>query len=215
MAIAVSDLVSRAGYVLQDEGYVRWTVPELIAWINDGAAATITVKPSARSSFKVISLAEGTFQQIPDDGVRLLDVTRNIKADGVSPGRAIRLVDRQLLDDQNPDWHQARKSSTVKHYTFDDRASSEFYVYPPALVGSKVEILYAQLPPAVTSQTDTLDMSREYVDPLVSYVCYRALSKDSEFANGNVATLHYQAFATALGAATQSSAQSSPNQNSV
>lgn len=215
MSIAVAELIRRAGFVLQDEEHDRWTVPELIDWINDGAAATIEIKPSARSVFEVIELVEGTLQKIPDNGTRLLDVTRNIKADGTTPGRAVRLVDRQLLDDQNPDWHAAKKSATVKHYTFDDRATSEFYVYPPAVAGTKVEVMYAELPPIVASESDTLDMSRKYIDPLVSYMCYRANSKDSEFANGQVANLYYQAFAGALGASSQSSATNSPNQNSV
>lgn len=215
MSITVAELIRRAGFILQDEGNDRWTVPELIDWINDAAAATIEIKPSARSVFEVIELAEGTLQTIPESGTRLLDVTRNMNANGTTPGRSVRLVDRQLLDDQNPDWHTSKKSATIKHYTFDDRASSEFYVYPPAVAGTKVEVMYAQLPPKVASESDTLDMSRKYMDPLLSYVCYRAHSKDSEYANGQVATLYYQAFATALGAASQSSAANSPNQNSV
>lgn len=215
MPIAVSEIVRRSANILQDEDHVRWEVAELVDWINDGAAAIIVVRPAARSVSEVLTLDAGTRQEIPANGVQLLDVVRNMGADGATPGRAVRRVDRQLLDDQNPDWHSSRKASAIKHYTFDDRAPKVFYVYPPATAGVRVEALYSELPPKVSAVGDSLALGTEYITPLVSYVAYRALSKDSEFANGQVAALHYEAFALAVGASGQNAAANSPNQGSV
>lgn len=215
MPIPAADLISRASTILQDEEHVRWTTDELLEWINDAACATIILRPAARAVTAVLSLAAGTRQQLPGTAVQLLDVVRNIGADGVTPGRSVRRVDRQLLDDQNPDWHAARPKNAVKHFTFDERAPKVFYVYPPAVAGTKVEALHSELPPTVTSDTDSLDMDAEYMNVLVSYICYRALSKDSEFGNGTVAALHYQAFADAVGTNNQTTTANSPNANSV
>ncbi|AEZ50869.1 hypothetical protein DC1_00051 [Burkholderia phage DC1] len=215
MPIAAADLIARAGEILQDEDHIRWEVPELLRWINDAARETIVRRPAARSVATVLPLAAGTRQEIPARGVELLDVVRNIGADGTTPGRIVRRVDRHLLDDQNPDWHAARPKNVVKHFTFDERAPRIFYVYPPAVAGTKVETLHSELPPDVKEDTDSLDMGAEYVNVLVSYICYRALSKDSEFANGTVAALHYQAFVDAVSDNNQQTTANSPNANHV
>ncbi|AFN39123.1 structural protein [Burkholderia phage BcepMigl] len=215
MPIAATELITRAGNVLQDEDHVRWEVPELLEWINDAAREAIVRRPAARSVAAVLSLVAGTRQALPERGVELLDVVRNMGADGVTPGRIVRRVDRQLLDDQNPDWHSVRPKNVVKHFTFDERAPRIFYVYPPAIADTKVETLHSELPPAITAEGDTLDMGAEYMNVLVSYVCFRALSKDSEYANGTVAALHYQAFIDAVTDNNQQTTANSPNANSV
>lgn len=214
MPIPAAEIIRRVGAILQDEDHVRWTVPELLEWINDGARETIVRRPAARAVTADLTLAAGTKQALPASGVQLLDVVRNL-GDGTKPGRVIRRIDRQLLDDQDPDWHTARPKAVIKHFMFDERSPKTFYVWPPAIAGTHVEALYSELPPTITAEGDTLDMGAEYLNVLVSYGVYRALSKDSEFANGTVAALHYQAF---IDAVTDSSAQTtanSPNQNSV
>lgn len=215
MPILAAELISRAGEILQDEEHIRWTVPELLRWVNDGARETILRRPAARSVTQALALAAGTKQAIPAMGVQLLDVVRNLGMDGLTPGRAVRRIDRQLLDDQMPDWHMTKKAAKIKHFTFEDRAPKDFYVYPPAVAGTQVEVLYSELPPTITQDGEALDLGAEYLNALVSYMVYRALSKDSEFANGNVATLHYQAFINAVGDSSDKATANSPNANSV
>ena len=215
MGIAALDLIKRAGQIAQDESYVRWTEPEWLRWINDAAAAAIIIRPAARAVTNVLSLVQGTLQTLPANSVQLLDVTRNMAADGVTPGRIVRRVDRQLLDDQNPDWHSTTPAGKIKHYTFEERAPKQFYCYPPAIAGTKVEALFSQLPPTVTQDTDTLDMGPEYMNALVNYMLYRAMSKDAEYANGQVAAAFYQAFVEAINGGAAQTTANSPNQNSV
>lgn len=215
MPIAASELMSRAGEILQDNEHIRWTVPELLQWINDAARETIVRRPSARSITQVLPMVAGTLQSIPADGVQLLDVVRNMGIDGATPGRVVRRVDRQLMDDQAPDWHAAKKRPVVKHFMFDERSPRGFYVYPPATAGTQVEALFSQLPPTITEEAESIDMGAEYVNVIVSYMVYRALSKDSEFANGTVAALHYQAFIDAVTDNTEKTTLFSPNANSV
>jgi hypothetical protein len=215
MPIAVADLVSRAGHILQDEDNVRWTVDELIEWVNDAARETIVRRPAARAVIAVLSLVAGTRQSLSTTAVQLLDVVRNLAADGVTPGRAIRRVDRQLLDDQYPDWHTQKQQAKIRHFTFDERAPKVFYVYPPAIAATKVEALQSELPPTVAVIGDTLDMGAEYLNVLVSYICFRALSKDSEFANGTIAAAFYQAFIDAVTDGSAKTTANSPNENSV
>jgi hypothetical protein len=215
MPIAATELLTRASEILQDESFVRWTKAELLRWANDAARETIVRRPGSRGVTAALTLVAGTKQSLPASGVELLDVVRNLAADGVTPGRSVRRVDRQLLDDQNPDWHTLRQAAKVKHYTFEERAPKVFYVYPPVLAATKVEALYSELPPVIVADTDTLDMGAEYLNVLVHYMVFRAMSKDSEYANGTVAAAHYQAFADAVADATAQNTANSPNQNSV
>lgn len=215
MPIAAADIISRAGQILLDEEHIRWEVPELLQWINDGAAEIILRRPGARAITKSIPLQAGTRQVIPERGVMLLDVVRNMGVGGETPGRAIRRVDRQLLDDQYPEWHSQRAARAIKHYVFDDRSPKEFYVYPPAAASVEVEALYSELPPVVTALSGTIDLDTEYMTPLLSYVAYRAFLKDSEFANGNVATLHYRTFNDAMTSAAGNAVDNSPNMHAV
>jgi hypothetical protein len=215
--IPVGDILSRTDDLLNDEDRVRWPVEERIRWMNDALGAILVRKPGALGKREVVALVAGTYQTIPESGSILLDVVRNIAANGTTPGYPIRRTDRQLLDDTDPTWHTGTQKAKVLHYTFDDRVPKVFYVYPPALVGTKVEMLYAALPDAVDDAADYMDIGPEYTEAVVNYVCYRANSKDSEFSQGAIAAAYYQAFEASLGMKSQADTAASPNQpgNSV
>lgn len=221
MPIAATDLISRAGEILLDEDHIRWTIPELLNWINDAARETIIRRPAARAVAATLTLVEGTRQELPERGIQLLDMPRNMIASTTGdtttykPGRSMRRVERSLLDDQDPEWHMKRPSATLRHFTFDERSPRIFYVYPPAKAGVAVESLHSELPDDVTAETDELDMGAEYINALLAYMCFRAFSKDSEFASGTIAAAHYQAFTDAVGSNNQTTTAMSPNANHV
>lgn len=209
MAIRAGDVLQRASIILNDEDFVRWEKPELFAWLNDGACEVVIRRPAARAVTGEITLAAGALQRLPEGGLQLLDVVRNVG------GRSVRRTDRQLLDDSAPDWPTMKPASAIKHFTFDERTPTVFYVYPPAKADAKVEALYSEAPPAVAADDDLLQLDRAYMGPLVSYLLYRALAKDSEFANGQLAAAHFQAFSEALGTNNQTTTAVSPNVNSL
>lgn len=209
--IPVSDIVAKVGFLLLDSDHIRWTVPELIGWINESAGAIMVRRPAAFARRSVKALAAGTLQSIPEGGAILLDVVRNIGADGTAPGSIVRRTDLQLLDDSDPDWHKTKPKTSVRHYTYDDRAPTQFYVYPPVVAGTKVEVIDAAMPALVDDLTDQYAIAAEYEDAVVSYVAYRCSAKDSEYANPAQAAAFFQAFESSLGGGVQSQAASSPN----
>lgn len=208
MPIPVSEILQRASIILNDEDFVRWTKPELISWINDGAAEIVIRRPSAYAITESVALAAGVLQAIPPGAIQLMDIPATLD------GYPVRRVDRQLLDDQYPGWRR-QKAGRTKHYTYDERTATAFYVYPPAVAGAEVEMFYSAPPPAVASDTDELQLDRVYMSPLVSFILYRALAKDSEYANGQLAAAHFSAFGTALGQQNETAAAVSPNVGSV
>lgn len=211
MAVSMQTIADRVGDLLIDKDHERWPVDELIRWANESLGAILSRRPAALSRRVVHPLQAGVYQTIPDGASLLLDVVRNIGADGVASGRPIRRSDRQQLDDIDPDWPMGTPKAEIKQYTYDDRVPDVFYVYPPAIAGTKVEILISGVTDDISAIGQSLDIGYEYVEPVVNYVCYRCHSKDFEYSNAAVAAAFYQAFEASLGIKNQMQATVSPN----
>ena len=218
MAVSVQSVIDRVQTTLQDTTGVRWPVAsELVLWVNDAQREIALLKPDASANNVTVTLAEGTKQDVPADGNRLLRVVRNIKADG-SGARAIRLVAREVLDTQTPDWHDptvtgdAAHAATVKHYVYDEQNPRNFYVYPGvAGVTTKVEIIYSANP-ATVGQSDNLGIPDIYANAVMNYVLYMAYMKDAEYTgNSQRASSHFQLFNATITGKGQIDAITSPN----
>lgn len=206
--ILASDVLTRCARVLNDEEYVRWTKAELLAWLNDAMAEIAVRRPAAYTVNRGMVLEAGVFQKLPDDAIQLFDITNT----GTAP---ISRIDRRLLDDQVPLWRSQPQTSRVRHYMYEESTPKSFRIYPPAKAGTSIGIIYGAIPPLVTSETETLKLDREYISPLVSFILYRAYSKDSEYAQGQIANLHYQAFAESVGTRNEVASATSPNGTSL
>lgn len=215
MAQTPNEILTRAGDILQDQTNVRWAQAELLRYLNDGRRELAIHRPDIYSTSTAVTLVAGSQQTIPSDGNRFLDAVRNVSSAGVV-GRAVRIVEREILDAQLPDWHTETASTSLKHFMFDERSPKTFYVYPPATAGHKLEIVYSRSPvDVVTSDlasTTILQSEDIYSGVLLDYILYRAFSKDSEYA-GNLqrAGVHYQMFANSLGIGNRRRIATSPN----
>ena len=219
----VSDITSRARILLNDQDGTRWLDNELVSWINDAQKLIALVRPDASVANSTVTLVAGTKQTVPSGGFRLLDVIRNMGADGTTGGRSIRIVDREVLDSQDPMWHTTTQSGTIKHFIYDNRNPLAYYVYPPAIAGTKIEIMYSVSPAEIvynagnvagTMNTD-LTVADIYLESVLNYVMYRAYSKDAEFSqNPQLAAGYLQTVYSMLGIKTQKDVAFSPDLNS-
>lgn len=155
-----NDILERAATIIQDETGTRWPFKELLKWLNDGQREIVLLKPDSYAQNSDYSAKSGTKQEIPSDGVALIDVIRNID-DSDNPGRAIRLEDRRVLDEQRPDWHTETQANEAKLYMFDERDPKRFFVYPPHSGTGKFNVVYAASPPdvALSNVADTWSAS--------------------------------------------------------
>lgn len=195
---------------MQDTGSgTRWLDAELLDWINDAQREIVLLKPSANSIVENLVLAVSeTKQSLPTGGLVLLDVVRN------SGGRAVRRVDKTILDNESPDWHAATGAATVQHYVYDENTPKTFWVYPPQPSSNPgtVQIIYSKTPDNLSSLANNLSLDDVYAGPVLDFVLYRAYSKDIDFANNmQRAQMHYQAFGLSVGAKLQLELGSSPN----
>ncbi len=219
MAVTVQSVIDRAQTVLQDTTGVRWpVVSELVLWINDAQREIALLKPDASATNTTITLVTGTKQDIPSGGNRLLKAVRNMSAASNGTGkRSVRLVDREVLDGQTPDWHDptvsgdAAHTNIVKHYIYDEANPRNFYVYPGVSGNAYLEIIYSSNPAAVT-QSGSLSIPDIYANAIMNYVLYMAYMKDAEYAgNAQRASSHFQLFTTSVTGKGQIDAMTNPN----
>jgi hypothetical protein len=219
--VKVVDLISRAGTILQDTTNIRWPAPELQGWLNDSYREITNLRPDSNTQTGEFVCVAGARQVVTAtfaSAIRLIDVVRNVAA--TSAKGAVRLVNRQMLDDQRRNWYAETGTVDIQHFMFDARLPKEFLVYPPATVNARLEIVYSSVPLAHTlteaqlinpATAEVIRIDDSYANAMLDYMLYRAYSKDAEYAaNAQRAVAHFQAFQNALGVKSQTEAVSQP-----
>lgn len=242
----VVDALFRVSTQLQDIApqFTRWQEKELVTWLNDGQRAIAKYLPASCTRVDAIKLKAGTKQSIellaaadvlPGDGSLaksvygnyLNDVVRNMGADGMTPGRAVRVVSREVLDSQNPDWHTIVGVGRVEQFVFDPRSPKIFYVTPAiAATPTWVEVSYlanpAEIPNTGTKAAPlygaesknpaVISVDDKYIDDLVNYILARAYMKDADFASSQPNAVAYSSmFTSSLNSQVQAVTGNNPN----
>lgn len=208
----VVDILDRASIILQDNTNVRFPNDELLKFFNDAQKEVVLHRPDAKMVNGSFDCTAGSKQTLPSAALRLIDVVRNVN------GRAITQVDRKILDETLPNWHEQAADATrkIEHFVYDPADPKNFYVYPKATTDFDLEIVYSSAPTDVTisnfaTDTTTISLDDVYSNCILDYILYRAYQKDSEYAgNAQRAMMHYQSFANALGVKTQADGATTP-----
>jgi len=230
--IAAADIMRRVAIIIHDEDNVRWPLPELAEWINEGVRAVCLAKPSAASKKVVMPLIMGTLQNLPkvkdsagDEWLSLIKITRNI-TDSARPelgGRIITIIDEKVLDAQMPNWHERNHlpfTREVRSYIYDESNPYDFYVYPGNDGTGQVEAIVGYCPPSVVPTGDVekinswggnIGLPEPYSVPLVDYTIARALLKDDVGGDMGRASAHWQLFQAAIGLKIEVEGAHSPN----
>lgn len=199
--VTVDTILSRCNTLLNDKIWARWPKQELLDYYNDAVRAIVLMRPDANAADVDFTCVAGTKQLLPPNALKLIDVVRN------DSGRVIRYIDRAALDDNYPDWHISAGAADAAAYTYDDRDTKVFYLYPGVVASAKINLVYSVAPQAKTlTQVDDAvspaiaDLDDIYINPIIDFILYRAYSKDADYvANSNRAVSHYNAFSQQLG----------------
>lgn len=230
MTINASDVMVRAATLLQDPDHVRWPTTEHLLWINDGIRELITMKPSLGTQTVPMNMVEGTLQTLADDHIALIRVNRNIPPSPASTvqSRAVTTVDRTLLDQTVPGWHDSAVfpfTDQVSHVIDGFHDQDTFHVFPGNTGAGVIEVVVSTIPddmdpptadPEIrASYTDSafdIDLDKIWLNALVNYVLFKAYTKDMVFqGNAQRAVAHKQMFDAALGIKTQTEAAANVN----
>lgn len=196
------DIIRAAMLALQDDG-TRWTVQELVGYLNDGQMALAVLRPAETATTITFAPVEGGRQTLPTDAMLLLEVRCN------SNGRlrALTLVDRKTLEAVDPEWASMTPNVTPVHYMYTPLEPRVFYLYRPAHVEARLELTYSKYPsrvePPSGSTVDSVggetSLEASWANALRDYVLYRAYAKDAEYgANAALAASYFAAFNDAV-----------------
>jgi len=195
MATTVRSILNRSAALLNDEEHTRWEESELLEWMNDGQR--VIARGPATDVYVLranITAVAGSVQSLPIDGIRLVDVVKNVAAGG-----AIQSTDYALVDMLSSTW-RAGTAGVAENFFYDENNPKEFELYPPQAGGESIEIVY-NAQPADAVVTGNIIIDDMYADALIDYVAYRAFSKDTEDTSGQLgrATAFYKAFLVGAG----------------
>jgi len=207
MTITAQSIVRRVVETLQDSTSVRWPISELVRYLNDGQREVVLYRPDSMVTNAVLTCVAGTRQTLPSAGAKLIEIVRNVAA--TSAKKAVRMINREILDAQTPGWHGLTGVVDITHFMYDPRDPKTFYVYPPATTLAQLDVVYAAYPTDIAEPADgtlygsvsgNISLPDIYGNVLGDYILYRAYTKDSEYAgNAQRAQAHYAAFGNALG----------------
>jgi hypothetical protein len=208
----VVDILDRAAIILQDNTNVRFPNSELLKFFNDAQKEVVLHRPDAKMVNTTYACVDGSKQTLPSAALRLIEVVRNVG------GRAITQVQKRILDETLPNWHETTAGTNkIEHFVYDPADPKNFYVYPKGASGThSLEIVYSSSPSEITisnfdSDVQVISLDDVYANCILDYVLYRSYQKDSEFAgNAQRAMMHYQSFANALGVKTQADGATTP-----
>lgn len=173
----------------------RFSDEALLGWLNSGQRQIVLLKPNANVTNESVQLAAGIKQDLPDAGVALIDIVRNMGSTGTAAGSPISRKERKAFDTMFPGWSVSASSPTVKYFMFDEADQKRFYIYPPqpAIGMGYVEIIMSALP-ADASNPGTITLDDIYEMPLVDYMVYRGFRREDP----QKAAMFYQSFMEAV-----------------
>lgn len=201
MSVTVAQVISAIGKLLQDTDHTRWSVNDLVEYINEAQSAIVTIKPDANPATSVVQLVQGSKQSIPSDAISLLNVNRNMGADGLTPGEVVTRTSMEALSSLLPSWHTIQ-GEVVQKYISEADNKNVFYVFPAQTSSpSYIELIYSKRPGALTADTDLIELDDEYKSVIVNYVVYRAFSEEIDSTPSlALAQTYYGLFKEAVGA---------------
>lgn len=242
--LLVKNVLWRVSVLLQDTvpQFQRWPEIELVNWLNDAQDAIAKYLPSECSLLGALKLQPGTLQTIDTvaavdfkpasgaapavaiNGNRFVAPFRNMGADGVTAGRAVRMVDRDILDGQDPDWH-TRTGARIESVMFDETTPRAFWVTPGvtgtvwmqiAFLAQPTRIPAGAAPGAEIYKVDgasaaTITISDVNLDEIVDCIVARANMKDATFSDPNKGSLHTQRFLGSINARAMAATGVNPN----
>ncbi len=137
-------------------------------------------------------------------------------ASGGTGKTAIRLVSRDALDTQEPNWHDptvagySKHTNIVKNYMYSEEDPRNFYVYPGVAGSAYIELVYSANPATIAIDAN-LGVPDVFANAVLDYVLYRGYMKETETASQQRAATHYQLFLASVNGKTQIDDITSPN----
>lgn len=221
--------------------FVRWSARELIRAYNEALTVICRLVPSSCIRLDAIKLQPGCLQSIelllaanvkPAPGrdlvgIQLLELLCNMGGDGQTPGTAINVVSKKILDTVSPSW-QATTGTAVRSLVVDPMMPRHFMVEPavPSSGGDVwVRAKYTAMPAPITlppvadssgwlvdgAEATTVAIGDEYAPDIHAYMVARASMKQTDYADPAKVERFSQVFVGSMNSKVEALTGQNPN----
>lgn len=178
-SLAISVITDKAAQKLLDDTFVHWPSAELLGDYNSALRLLASLKPEAFVKIANHTLtANRAKQTLATDGTQLKRVRQWRGTGGTTEGAAVKQMDRDDLDHNDPNW-MTTVGAVVEGYIPDDSDPLTFYVYPPVAAGA-VELEYFAAPTVATATSQTVPVADVYAHALLCGVMALAHGKSTK-----------------------------------
>jgi hypothetical protein len=201
-----------------DQANYRWSETELLDYVNAAGRAIVGLLPDAN----IIEVVGDTGadlvarQALPAGGIKFVKISTNYDDNGTTREGVVRYAEKDSLDTYEPDWEyvtlKADGANYFEHFCHDHREPKTFYLYPaPAAINKMFGLVYSANPVELEELGETLPIGNEYHEAYVTYVVYRALTKEARHTMPDAYRKElYGSFIAALGLKRQADESISP-----
>lgn len=202
MSTAAS-VINRVRYLINDEVAAavsgqRWTDAELLLWLYDAQCAVIKAIPEANPVTATHTMTALSRQRLSATLYFKLLSLEGHAAPSATAGNIVKVM-RDLLDAHAAAWQTTATTTAYTLYALDADDPLAFWLYPFPTVGLDVRITASGVPSALPTTSDVLTLSDMYFEPMVDYVAWRALLKDSRGGAKERAAMHEKSFFQSIG----------------
>jgi len=195
-----SDITLEVSSQLNDSDRITWPEDALHKYLTTAEEMIVTIRPDSYSGIATMQMVAGSKQSIPATALRLLDIKRNMGADGLTPGRVVLVTDNDSLDLFESSWNAATQVAAVYNFIYDEKTPDTFYVDPPSDGTGWLEVSISQIPPQVTAEGQTLVLKDIYRNALIQWCMFRAYSIEVDSASSQQrAAKHEKSFYQIMG----------------
>lgn len=191
MSFTVADIITEVReQVLDTLAPVRYSDDLLVRKVNQVLRRVSILRPDLFATHAAVTCVAGVLQSCPADSIRLMDVVSN------EEGRSPKEISQDTLDLMFPSWGVGAAGLTENWMRYQ-RDPNRFYVYPPAVAGDTLNVVYARSPSTLT-KPDTVPLTDAYMPCMIDGTCWLVESMDAEYAESGRARLFEKAFTDAL-----------------
>ena len=185
--MTVQDIMDRVSTLYNDISFDRVSEQMYLKFLDDALNQLVMSRPDAHVYTDVVQLVAGTRQKLPDEALSLIDIYRNMGADGLTQGSPVWQVNRKDLD-YFSNWHTAPavEPTEITEFAYDPRSNKTFWVSPAPgeTVVINIEMEYSRAFPQYSALgwdaavSEGIPCDETFRGPICSYMLYLLYSTD-------------------------------------
>lgn len=188
MPIPVADVIADVRESVSDTSLPnRYSDAFILRKINQTVQRMVVKRPDIFCDVHILTCVAGSLQSAPVDSVRVMDVLSN------SANKAVKEINQEVLDLTLPNWENLTPGPATDWMRYP-RDPNRFYVYPAAVAGDTLTILYAKTPIALTTTTGSIPIALAYQPAVVDGVIWLLESIDAEHVESGRAKMFQDSF---------------------